>query len=328
MIRGYKALDERNIVYEWKIYNIDSFFNRENELTLYSSLLSWGINSTDTWRIKSIFSSGDDVKFYLMPPTDYVSNIKSSLCVLDNKKEKKFINNYTCSYLEAKEGTLCLSLSKKTLLDNKDIYLPNKTLTICFDLTLYGTPTTTCNKLMNLPKYQMAHDYTELYNTKMGFDTIINVDDKEFQAHKIILMTRSPVLAAMFSHDMIEKKENKISIPDISSGIFEMVLKYIYTDEVTDLDLYADDLLEAADKYQLLSLKNICQESLSESLDLENALYSMNLADRHSAKELLDFTMRFMASNIRNFIETQDFKNLEESNITEACELLKKLSCY
>ncbi|XP_057318344.1 speckle-type POZ protein-like [Microplitis mediator] len=139
-------------------------------------------------------------------------------------------------------------------------------------------------------------------------------------------MARSPVLAAMFSHEMIEKKESKISIPDISSEIFEMVLKYIYTDEVTDLDLYADDLLEAAEKYQLLSLKNICQESLSKTLNLENALYLMTLADSYNATHLLEFTSNFLVLNMKNIIDTQDFKRLEKSHPSLALELLKKYS--
>ncbi|XP_057324851.1 speckle-type POZ protein-like [Microplitis mediator] len=174
----------------------------------------------------------------------------------------------------------------------------------------------------------MAHDYTELYNTKMCSDTIINVGDKEFQAHKIILMARSPVLAAMFSHDMIEKKENKISIPDVTPEIFEKVLKYIYTDEVNDLNEIADDLLEVADKYQLRSLKEMCQESLSKTLTVKNALKIMTLADLHSAKDLLEFTIDYMASKIKDIIVTEDFKVLEKSNVTEAFELIKKLSSH
>ncbi|XP_057322583.1 speckle-type POZ protein B-like [Microplitis mediator] len=174
----------------------------------------------------------------------------------------------------------------------------------------------------------MTHDYEELYNTKMGCDTIINVGDKEFQAHKTILMARSPVLAAMFYHDMIEKKENKISIPDITPETFEKVLKYIYTDEITDLDADAERLLEAADKYQLQSLKEMCQESLSGTLTVDNALKIMTLADRHSAKDLLEFTIDYMASKIKDIIVTEDFQVLEKSNVTEVFGLIKKLSSH
>ncbi|XP_057321134.1 speckle-type POZ protein-like A isoform X2 [Microplitis mediator] len=210
----------------------------------------------------------------------------------------------------------------------RDKYLPDNTLTVCLDLTVYNTSITTPTKLsFNVPKHQMAHDYTELYNSKIGSDIIINVGDTNFKAHRSILIARSPVLSAMFSHDMIEKKESKISIPDITPRVFEKVLEYIYTDKVTGLDEIADDLLEAADKYQLQSLKNICQKSLSETLDLENAFELMILADRHSAEPLLEFTTDFLVKNIKkNHIDIQNFENFEKLHSSLALKLLKKCS--
>ncbi|XP_008544990.1 speckle-type POZ protein B-like [Microplitis demolitor] len=143
----------------------------------------------------------------------------------------------------------------------------------------------------------------------MGSDILINVGGKEFQGHKFMLMVRSPVLTAMFSHDMIEKKTNEISIPDITPEIFEKILEYFYTDEITDLDAYAECLLKAADKYQIQSLKDICQESLSKTLTVENSLKMIDTANLYNANELLAFTNDFIASNIKNFTNTSTIIN-------------------
>ncbi|XP_057322581.1 speckle-type POZ protein B-like [Microplitis mediator] len=139
-------------------------------------------------------------------------------------------------------------------------------------------------------------------------------------------MARSPVLAAMFSHEMIEKKESKISIPDITPRIFEKVLEYIYTDKVIGLDEINVELLKAADKYQLQSLKNICQESLCGGLNFENAFDIMILADSYNATYLLEFTANLLVLNMKNVIDTQDFKQLEKSHPSLALKLVKKYS--
>ncbi|XP_057325877.1 speckle-type POZ protein-like A [Microplitis mediator] len=327
MERGYTTIDENNIVYEWKIDKINFFLNSKINFTHNSSEFSSGSIFKDTWRIKSVFDSRENADFYLCLTSDHHElNVKFSFYVLDNKKEKICIKEYQESV--SKGERMYYALIKKVLLANEDKYLPDNTLTVCLDLTVYGTSITTSTKLeLNIPKHLMGHDYTELYNSRIGSDTIINVGDTTFETHRSILMARSSVLAAMFSHEMIEKKDNKISIPDITPEIFEKVLEYIYTDKVTGLDEIADDLLEAADKYQLLSLKNICQESLSKTLNLENAFKLMPLADRYSAEPLVKFITDFLVKNIKkNNIDIQDFENFKKSHSSLAFKVLEKYS--
>ncbi|CAG5101219.1 Similar to spop-b: Speckle-type POZ protein B (Xenopus laevis) [Cotesia congregata] len=51
-----------------------------------------------------------------------------------------------------------------------------------------------------------------------------------------------------------------------------------------NLDLIAADLLKAADKYQLQSLKKMCEESLCKNLKPDNLISMMNFAERHNAE--------------------------------------------
>ncbi|XP_057321132.1 speckle-type POZ protein-like [Microplitis mediator] len=338
MEKGYITFGEHNIVYEWKIDKLDRFydgFEDNYKFTFNSSEFSTGAKMNDKWSICldvitqfNVHNNPQsmailDVSLNSMIDVDNI-NIKYSSIILDHNKKKLLIMK---RHLLLTNGRTSIYAFSSSLLKNKDKNLSDNTFTIYLDLTVYDTPQTTCQtRKLKIPKCQMAHDYTELYNTKMSSDVIIDVRNTEFPAHKIILMARSPVLAAMFSHDMIEKKENKISIPDVTPEIFEKVLKYIYTDEVTDLDADAKRLLEAADKYQLRSLKDICQESLSETLTVDNALEIMTLADRHSAKHLLEFTNKFMELNIKKIIESQNFKEFKKSNLPLAFELLEKFS--
>ncbi|KAH0555541.1 hypothetical protein KQX54_020014 [Cotesia glomerata] len=89
-------------------------------------------------------------------------------------------------------------------------------------------------------------DFEKLLISKKSSDAAILVGDKKFDAHKVILTTRSCVFKAMYSYDMKEKKENEVTITDIDGEIFEKLLEYIYTDKVKDLDTFAEGLLEAS----------------------------------------------------------------------------------
>ena len=78
-------------------------------------------------------------------------------------------------------------------------------------------------------------------------DVVLRVGNKDFQAHKCILSARSPVFGAMFQHDMKEAKENHVDIEDVEVEVFEVMLRFIYTDKISSDDVTID-LLKAADK--------------------------------------------------------------------------------
>ncbi|XP_044010271.1 speckle-type POZ protein-like [Aphidius gifuensis] len=94
---------------------------------------------------------------------------------------------------------------------------------------------------------------------------------KSFRAIKCILGARSPVFAAMFEHEEFKKNEtNEVVIEDIDEDVFEEFLHYIYTGETSNVAKMPMKLLVAADKYQVACLKKICEESICETINLDN----------------------------------------------------------
>ena len=82
------------------------------------------------------------------------------------------------------------------------------------------------------------------------------MNKKEFYAHKAILAARSPVFAAMFQHDLAEKKQNRVDITDMEPEVLREMLRFIYTGKAPALDKLDADLLAAADKVCFDSLMN------------------------------------------------------------------------
>lgn len=59
---------------------------------------------------------------------------------------------------------------------------------------------------------------------------------------------RSVVFNAMFEHQMIEGKSNRVKIDDVDADVMYEMLRFIYTGKTSGIDKMADLLLAAADK--------------------------------------------------------------------------------
>lgn len=70
---------------------------------------------------------------------------------------------------------------------------------------------------------------------------------------------RSPVFNAMFIHNTMESQRKEIKIEDLDIETVQDMLKYMYAGKIENLNTRSPRLLEAADKYQLSELKEICE---------------------------------------------------------------------
>jgi len=119
----------------------------------------------------------------------------------------------------------------------------------------------------------------------MKNDSIDSMNDVGMQvnlrAHKCILVARSPVFAAMFRAGMSEEATRCIIIDDIEVNVMRALLEFIYSDTIDPklLESYAELLLIAAAKYQIMGLVTICESYLCIHITNETALTLLKLAD-------------------------------------------------
>ena len=68
-------------------------------------------------------------------------------------------------------------------------------------------------------------------------------------------MSHQNFSAAMFDHDMEEKKNSRVEVKDVEPEVMAELLRFIYTGKTATIDSMAAELLAAADKYALERLK-------------------------------------------------------------------------
>lgn len=99
-----------------------------------------------------------------------------------------------------------------------------------------------------VPECSLSDDLAQLFESQKFSDVILCVNKKEFFAHKAVLAARSPVFAAMFQHDLSEKKQNRVEINDMEPEVLREMLRFIYTGKAPALEKLDAELLAAADK--------------------------------------------------------------------------------
>jgi speckle-type POZ protein len=162
---------------------------------------------------------------------------------------------------------------------------------------------------------------TELYVQQNQCDVQFNLqDDQHIGGHSHILVARSPVFAAMFQREMMEKKTGQVSIQDIQPDIFKQLLHYIYSGRLPLLltETTAQRLFEAADKYDIGDLKEECVSFLLLCIRVDNVINLMAWAHIHSVDELKEETLKFTSFHGKEISLLEDWENLTK-NYPEVC---------
>lgn len=78
----------------------------------------------------------------------------------------------------------------------------------------------------------------------------------------------------------------KITIHDTSPFLFRVFLEYLYSGRLRQNTLNTDQLAELlllSDRYEVDSLKQVCEYALHPSIDQESVLYFLSMADQFNA---------------------------------------------
>ena len=195
--------------------------------------------------------------------------------------------------------------SKQKLLDD---YVENERLTIKIEII-------TSNIFWeenDISHTETIQSYSRMFEDQIYCDVSINVDDQVIGAHKSVLSARSPVFRAMFQHNMIESKTNSVQIEDMNYQVCKELLRFIYTGTIGQID-DCRDLLVAADRYEILSLKDVCEKKLTKNVTSQNTIKYLLLASQHQLKTLEKSCFDFI-TNYLDVYDEQDLNLIKEKD--------------
>ncbi|XP_062201518.1 BTB/POZ and MATH domain-containing protein 2-like [Phragmites australis] len=185
------------------------------------------------------------------------------------------------------------------------------------------------------PPSDLQRHLGDLLVAKEGADITFQVAGETFSAHRCILAARSPVFKAEFYGAMRESTATGVCvrIDDMEPQVFSALLNFIYTDSLPEMTgqedvVMAQHLLEAADRYDMQSLKLICVEKLCIYLDANTAATTLVLAEQHHCHRLKKACIEFLKSPqaLDAVMATDGFDHLIKSYPALLKELISKLA--
>ncbi|CAB3236975.1 unnamed protein product [Arctia plantaginis] len=325
--------------YMWTINNF-SFCREEMGEVLKSSTFSAGASDKLKWCLRVNpkgldEESKDYLSLYLLLVSCNKSEVRAKFkfSILNAKREetKAMESQRAYRFVQGKDWGFKKFIRRDFLLDEANGLLPEDKLTIFCEVSVVADSINISGQSnvvqFKVPECRLSDDLGALFDNERFSDVTLAVGGREFQAHKAILAARSPVFAAMFEHEMEERKRNRVDITDVDHEVLREMLRFIYTGRAPNLDKMADDLLAAADKYALERLKVMCEEALCLSLSVETAADTLILADLHSADQLKAQTIDFInTSHATDVMDTAGWKNMISSHPHLIAEAFRALA--
>ena len=173
----------------------------------------------------------------------------------------------------------------------------------------------------------MSENFKELFDNKENSDVTFKVQDKEYKAHRLVLMARSSVFAATFKHDTLESQTGVITIPDCDPDSFQKFLEYLYCGKLDELSLQsALSLYYTSNKYDVEELNAFCIEYLSQNLTPENLCEVAVFADKYDETKLFSVVQTFFNKNSLKIFLTSGWECLIKNDYRLGNKLLSEMS--
>ncbi|KAK3529622.1 hypothetical protein QTP70_032041 [Hemibagrus guttatus] len=141
-------------------------------------------------------------------------------------------------------------------------------------------------------------------------DAVLRVGEVDFNVHKNILSAYSPYFRALFTR-WGSVDQRVYNIPDVSPEIMDLIICYMYTQDIQVTTDEMETLLATAIYLHIEDLICSCCEFLQEHLSPDNCLRIWQFADAYSCYELRDQAYMYVLHHFEDVVFSTSGKLLD-----------------
>ena len=158
---------------------------------------------------------------------------------------------------------------------------------------------------------KLADEVMKLKGEKCLMDFKILVKDDEFPCTKFIMAAHSPMLHAMLTSDMAEVAKQEVRLDHISEDIIQIILDYMYCEDVSFHKDQLMPLIAAADYLQMTELKEMCLDEVPHILEPGNVISWWKEAAKMNYDNIKKQCEKIMIVNFGQISHQIEFLNLD-----------------
>uniref|UniRef100_A0A0K0FC73 Speckle-type POZ protein (inferred by orthology to a human protein) n=1 Tax=Strongyloides venezuelensis TaxID=75913 RepID=A0A0K0FC73_STRVS len=174
-------------------------------------------------------------------------------------------------------------------------------------------------------KLDFCNDVGKLFMNGDLTDFTVICNGVSYRVHKAVLSARCAYFATLFSDETnVECKSGEVKFEDFDSGIMKSVLRFIYTGELVEESRLLE-MLVAADRLQLNSLKRHIEKSLVSEVNQSTVCNLLLYADTYNVERLRKRCINCISRYQSKILQSEDWDEIEKNNPTLASQTLKAL---
>nr|XP_015923036.1 TD and POZ domain-containing protein 3-like [Parasteatoda tepidariorum] len=194
------------------------------------------------------------------------------------------------------------------------------------------TPKRTITPAINVPRKRRCYlcsAFKNLYDSKEMADVTITVDGVSLLAHKLVLVTHSPVFKAMLDNNCLESNTKNIQITDADASNFDNFLKCLYYSEIGDKSYdMVRNLYVLADKYAVDGLKEDCRDILEAELHEGTVCQLLEMSHLFKDETLSEKAVEFIKQNFSAVSKKPEWLIICKDHPEMASDVLREVTLF
>ncbi|XP_068560423.1 kelch-like protein 41a [Cebidichthys violaceus] len=151
----------------------------------------------------------------------------------------------------------------------------------------------------------------ELLNENKLIDCVLKVGDRSIPCHRLILSACSPYFRELyFLEDGKEKDTMEVVLENMDPNVMEAVVNYMYSAEIDINDNNVQDILAAANRFEIPSVFTVCVNYLQKGLSKKNCLAVYRLGLMLNSARLALAARDHIAERFETIAKDEDFLEL------------------
>lgn len=158
---------------------------------------------------------------------------------------------------------------------------------------------------------------SQLYVDEHFCDVTLCAGNDEIKCHRNILAASSPFFMAMFRSELDESRQSKVPIKEMEASTLLLVLDYVYTGKVELSVDNVQNVLSAANLFQMIALREGCASFMMHHISVDNCVGVYFFARAHECHDLAESARQLINAEFAAVCREPEFTSLPADKLVD-----------